>query len=84
MVCVRVEGIVPRQGIDTDAKWVRCSPTKEEWAFGYKFHRCNTNPFTFIIVVLVAGDVLRLLTYRKIRFIRYDSNIPLIDTNRSF
>jgi hypothetical protein len=42
------EGIVPRSGIDTDAKWGR-SHTKG-WIFGYKLHMiCSTDPFSTII-----------------------------------
>lgn len=46
------EGIVPRSGIDTDARWGR-SHTKG-WVFGYKLHLvCNTDPSS-TIVPLVA------------------------------
>jgi hypothetical protein len=42
------EGIVPRSGIDTDAKWGR-SRTKG-WLFGYKLHMiCNTEPSSTIV-----------------------------------
>ena len=42
------EGIIPRSGIDTDAKWGR-SHTKG-WIFGYKLHMiCSTDPSSTII-----------------------------------
>ncbi len=46
------KGIVPRSGIDTDAKW-GYSRTKG-WIFGYKLHlTCTTGE----IVVPLAADV---------------------------
>jgi hypothetical protein len=31
-------GVVPRHGIDTDARWRDYSQTNEGWIFGYKIH----------------------------------------------
>jgi len=40
------KGIVPRSGIDTDARW-GYSHTKEGWIFGYKLHlTCTTTTTT--------------------------------------
>lgn len=48
------DGVVPRSGIDTDAKW-GYSHTKG-WIFGYKLHLvCNTDPPS--IIVPLAADV---------------------------
>ena len=35
------KGIVPRSGIDTDARWWGYSHTKG-WVFGYKLHLTST------------------------------------------
>ena len=48
------KGIVPRSGIDIDARWGR-SRTKG-WVFGYKLHMiCNTDPLSS--VVPLSADV---------------------------
>lgn len=48
------EGIVPRSGIDTDARW-GISHTKG-WIYGYKLHMvCSTDPSS--VIVPLAADV---------------------------
>jgi hypothetical protein len=50
------EGIVPRSGIDTDAKW-GFSHTKR-WIFGYKLHMISSTDFsTSSIIVPLSADV---------------------------
>jgi Transposase DDE domain len=46
------EGVVPRSGIDTDARW-GFSHTKKGWIFGYKLHLIST---TGSIIVPLAAD----------------------------
>ena len=37
------KGIVPRSGIDTDARWWDYSHTNKGWVFGYRLHlTCTT------------------------------------------
>ncbi len=36
------KGVVPRPGIDTDARWWGYSHTKKGWIFGYKLHLIST------------------------------------------
>ena len=35
------KGVIPRPGIDTDARWWGYSHTKKGWIFGYKLHRTH-------------------------------------------
>jgi hypothetical protein len=49
------KGIVPRSGIDTDARW-GYSHTKG-WIFGYKLHLTCTTAIEDLIVPLTAADV---------------------------
>ena len=53
------KGIVPRSGIDTDARW-GFSRTKG-WIFGYKLHMISS---TGSIVVPLSADVTQQLMYR--------------------
>ena len=40
---MKKEGIVPRSGIDTDARWWDYSHTNNKgWVFGYKLHLGST------------------------------------------
>lgn len=58
------EGIIPRSGIDTDARWGR-SHTKG-WVFGYKLHMiCNTDLPTIVplVVDVTAANVSDKPTY---------------------
>ena len=56
------KGVVPRSGIDTDARW-GYSRTKG-WIFGYKIHlTCTTSK----IIVPLTADVTLLLMYQTIR-----------------
>ncbi len=50
------KGIVPRSGIDTDARWWGHSHTKG-WIFGYKLHLYIINSNGEIVVPLTAADV---------------------------
>ena len=53
------KGVVPRPGIDTDARWWGYSHTKG-WIFGYKLHLTSSTATTAgkeIIVPLTAEDV---------------------------
>ncbi len=54
--------IVPRSGIDTDARW-GYSHTKG-WVFGYKLHLTST---TGNSVVPLTADVTTLLMFQTIR-----------------
>ena len=49
------KGIVPRPGIDTDARW-GYSHTKG-WIFGYKLHLTCTTTGRQLVVPLTAADV---------------------------
>ncbi len=49
------KGVVPRLGIDTDARW-GYSHTKG-WVFGYKLHLISTTAIGEIVVPLTAADV---------------------------
>ncbi len=49
------KGVVPRSGIDTDARWWGYSHTKG-WIFGYKLH-LTSSTMGEIIVPLTAEDV---------------------------
>lgn len=55
-------GIVPRSGIDTDARW-GFSHTKE-WIFGYKLHMISS---TGSIIVPLAADFTTGNIYRITR-----------------
>ena len=47
------KGVVPRSGIDTDARW-GYSRTKG-WIFGYKLHLTCTTAIDELVVPLTAG-----------------------------
>ena len=50
-------GLIPRLGIDTDARWRGYSHTRG-WMFGYKLHlTCTTAAIGEIVVPLTAADV---------------------------
>jgi hypothetical protein len=44
-----IKGIVPRSGIDTDARW-GFSHTKG-WIFGYKLHITSSTGFSYITII---------------------------------
>jgi hypothetical protein len=48
------KGIVPRPGIDTDARW-DYSHTNEGWIFGYKLHIISA--LGDLVLQLTAADV---------------------------
>ena len=58
------KGIVPRSGIDKDARW-GYSHTKKGWIFGYKLHMISSTDS--IIVPLSAYDITQLPMYKIIR-----------------
>jgi hypothetical protein len=77
------EGIIPRSGIDTDARWDR-SHTKEGWIFGYKLHMiCSTDPSSTIIPLSadvttanisdkpIYPDVISFLSLETLKKIHY-------------
>jgi len=47
------EGVVPRSGIDTDARWGDSVIQRAGWIFGYKLHMVAT---TGSIIVPLAAD----------------------------
>ena len=48
------KGVVPRSGIDTDARWGWIQSYHEGWVFGYKLHLTST---TGDLVVPLTADV---------------------------
>jgi hypothetical protein len=45
-----LKGIIPRSGIDTDARWEGFSHTKG-WIFGYELHITSSAGFSYITII---------------------------------
>jgi hypothetical protein len=60
------KGIVPRLGIDTDARW-DYSHTNKGWIFGYKLNMVSSTGSSIIVPLSAADDITQLPMYKIIR-----------------